>query len=251
MSVSRNSCYSWNIGHQLYFEPGIFEKSCKLCCLWIFQADGKWTFYSGRCCFSCRKRRSREDVANWCVNFHLFGLHFSIKIQESFPSSQECDPDWDVSDLKWELERFNKIPEAEQRLLLDTRVLSDKVGWDGLGWSCIWVKTIDVFLTSHSDHIRIIKYHSSNTVDTISPPFFHHLQKPKMSLFPQQKSLQASRFPGFSNRYAAPRTGELKDLGTNGWSDRGIDAFGSDMGLGLRNLSGKFSVFFSPATFWL
>lgn len=43
-----------------------------------------------------------------------------------------------MSDLKWELERFNKIPEAEQRLLLDTRVLSDKVGmaWDGMmgGW---------------------------------------------------------------------------------------------------------------------
>ena len=53
-----------------------------------------------------------------------------IQVQSALSSEElcalECDPDWDVSDLKWELERFNKIPEAEQRLLLDTRVLSDK-----------------------------------------------------------------------------------------------------------------------------
>ncbi|CAL1140192.1 unnamed protein product [Cladocopium goreaui] len=38
----------------------------------------------------------------------------------------DCDPAWDVSDLKWELERRKNLPEAEQRLLLGTRVLCDK-----------------------------------------------------------------------------------------------------------------------------
>ena len=80
---------------------------------------------------TCKSRRCSKLTCDFPSVWSPF-FHQNSK-NRSFPSSQECDPDWDVSDLKWELERRNKIPEAEQRLLLDTRVLSDKVGWDGLG----------------------------------------------------------------------------------------------------------------------
>ena len=44
--------------------------------------------------------------------------------------------------------------------------------------------SLSLFVTSDSDLIRIIKYHSFNTVGTISPPKRHHLQKVTMSISP-------------------------------------------------------------------
>lgn len=66
-----------------------------------------------------------------------------LQAEPELLSREECDPAWDVSDLKWEVERAKSIPEAEQRLLLDTRVLCDKD-------SCVCFLVVVVVVVVHS-----------------------------------------------------------------------------------------------------